>query len=107
MRSAIIVIGIDCAPQAKNIGVAVDGAAGDRCRVYEVFKCSLVSALIDRVASVLGRSSRALLSVDAPPGMASRPHLDSPVTEQADSSARMRTCFSVETWTGNFGRAMH
>jgi hypothetical protein len=68
VSSAIIVIGIDCAAQAKNIGVAVGESAGDRCRVYEVFKCSQVSALIDRVASVLGRSSRALLSLDAPLG---------------------------------------
>ncbi|MGD9408687.1 MAG: DUF429 domain-containing protein [Thiohalocapsa sp.] len=68
MSSAIVVIGIDCAAQAKNMGVAVGESAGDRCRVREVFKYSQMSALIDRVASVLGRSSRALLSLDAPLG---------------------------------------
>ena len=68
MSSAIVVVEIDCAAQAKNMGVAVGESAGDRCRVREVFKCSQMSALIDRVASVLGRSSRALLSLDAPLG---------------------------------------
>ena len=68
MNSAIVVIGVDCAAQAKNIGVAVGESAGGRCRVRDVFKCSQTSDLIDRVASVLKRSPRALLALDAPLG---------------------------------------
>lgn len=68
MSSAVLVIGIDCAAQAKNIGVAVGESAGDRCRVREVFKYSQTSALIDRVAAVLKRSPGALLALDAPLG---------------------------------------
>jgi hypothetical protein len=68
MGSTIVVVGVDCAAQPKNIGVSLGESEGSHCRVQEVFKCSQAPALIERVAPALRRSSRALLALDAPLG---------------------------------------
>ena len=64
-----LVLGIDCAAQAKNIGIAIGESTSDQqCRVLEVFKCSPISRLIERVADAVRQSPRVLLALDSPLG---------------------------------------
>jgi hypothetical protein len=64
-----LVLGIDCAAQAKNIGIAIGESTGaQQCRVLEVFKCSPISRLIERVADTVRQSPRVLLALDSPLG---------------------------------------
>ena len=64
-----LVLGIDCAAQAKNIGIAiVESTSAQQCRVLEVFKCSPISRLVERVADAARQSPHVLLALDSPLG---------------------------------------
>lgn len=64
----MIVVGIDCATDAKKVGLALADCDGDKCALVEVELGQSIELLVRKIASWLPRSGPALLALDAPLG---------------------------------------
>jgi len=67
-RSPATIIGIDCAAQDKNIGLAFGDYDGQRCTVSEVTHGKIVDPVASRIASWIPADRPTLLALDAPLG---------------------------------------
>ena len=64
----MIVIGIDCATAAKNVGIALADCDESRCALVAVELGDTHESLAQKIASWLPSSGPALLALDAPLG---------------------------------------
>jgi len=63
-----LIVGVDCATQAKRVGLALAQRSASGCRVVEVKVCRDATTPAEVIAEWIGDSARALLALDAPLG---------------------------------------
>lgn len=68
MKTTVTIIGIDCAAQDKDIGLALGHFDGHGCRVSEVACGRIVDSVAGTIADWIPANQRTLLALDAPLG---------------------------------------
>lgn len=102
-----LIIGVDCATQAKKVGLALAQHSESGCRLVEAKACPNITTPAEIIAEWIGDSSQALLSLDSPLGwpaplgdVLSKHAAGVQITEPANNLFRRNTDRFVARLTG-------